>query len=58
MVNPYDVAQTAQALHEALSMSDAERVRRCALLASAATAVPPSRWFADQLEALQRVEVS
>ena len=58
MVNPYDVAQTAQALHEALSMSDAERVRRCALLAAAATAVPPSRWFADQLAALQRVEVS
>ena len=58
LVNPYDVTQTAQALHEALSMTDAERVRRCAVLAAAATAVPPSRWFADQLEALQRIGVS
>ncbi len=58
MVNPYDVVQTAQALHEALSMSDAERIRRSAALADAATAMPPTRWFGDQLRALQRVGVS
>ena len=28
LVNPYDVSATAQALHEALSMTEAERVRR------------------------------
>ncbi len=57
LVNPYDVVQTAQALHEALTMSDAERVRRSAALAAAAAAMPPTRWFADQLRALQRLRV-
>jgi trehalose 6-phosphate synthase len=57
MVNPFDVAQTAEALHEALIMTAAERTRRCALLAAAATAMPPTRWFADQLDALDQVSV-
>ena len=57
MVNPFDVSQTAQALHEALSMSAAERERRSAALAAAATAMPPSRWFGDQLDALDRLPV-
>jgi trehalose 6-phosphate synthase len=52
MVNPFDVTQTAQALLEALSMPDPERARRSAALASAAAAMPPARWFADQLAAL------
>jgi trehalose 6-phosphate synthase len=52
MVNPYDVTQTAQALHQALTMSDQERSLRCAALATAAGAWPPRRWFADQLRAL------
>jgi trehalose 6-phosphate synthase len=52
MVNPYDVTGTAQALHEALMMTDAERGRRSAALARAASAMPPARWFADQLAAL------
>jgi trehalose 6-phosphate synthase len=52
MINPFDVTGTAEALHEALSMSDEERSRRCARLAAAGTAVPPARWFADQLAAL------
>ncbi|GAA2913690.1 trehalose-6-phosphate synthase [Streptosporangium fragile] len=51
-VNPYDVSATAAALHEGLTMSEAERARRGALLAAAATALPPHRWFADQLDAL------
>ena len=28
LVNPFDITQTAEALHEALTMSDSERVRR------------------------------
>ncbi len=56
MVNPFDVSGTAAALHEALVMSDAERVRRCRLLAAAASAVPPSAWFASQLAALDEPE--
>lgn len=51
-VNPYDVSGTAQALHEALSMDRAERAARRVRLAEAATAMPPSRWFRDQLDAL------
>ena len=53
MINPFDVTGTAQALHEALSMSDEERAGRCARLAAAGGAVPPARWFADQLAALE-----
>ena len=53
MINPFDVAGTAAALHEALIMSDSERNSRCQSLAAAAGAVPPSLWFADQLAALE-----
>ncbi len=52
LVNPYDVSGTAAALHEALVMPEDERVERCARLRTAATALPPQRWFADQLAAL------
>ncbi|MDN3266260.1 trehalose-6-phosphate synthase [Streptomyces sp. MA15] len=52
-VNPYDVVQTAQALHEALSMRPEDRTERSKRLAAAATALPPARWFLDQLEALR-----
>ncbi|MFJ4749806.1 alpha,alpha-trehalose-phosphate synthase (UDP-forming) [Streptomyces albogriseolus] len=52
-VNPYDVVQTAEALHEALSMRPEDRTERCKRLAAAATALPPARWFLDQLEALR-----
>ncbi|AEW94807.1 MULTISPECIES: alpha,alpha-trehalose-phosphate synthase (UDP-forming) [Streptomycetaceae] len=51
-VNPYDVQATAEALHEALSMADDERAERSKRLAAAATALPPHRWFLDQLAAL------
>ncbi|MFD3547972.1 trehalose-6-phosphate synthase [Streptomyces sp. NPDC058655] len=51
-VNPYDVTQTAQALHQALSMPDAERAERTKRLAAAATALPPAQWFTAQLDAL------
>jgi trehalose 6-phosphate synthase len=53
LVNPYDVTATAQALHQALCMNDAERKRRGALLAQASAACAPAEWFAAQLSALE-----
>jgi trehalose 6-phosphate synthase len=55
LVNPFDISQTARALHEALAMRADERKRRGAALAAAAAAMPPSRWFGDQLAALDRL---
>ncbi|KAF3469654.1 trehalose-6-phosphate synthase [Streptomyces sp. Tu 3180] len=52
-VNPYDVVDTARALHEALSTAPEERAARSKRLAAAATALPPARWFLDQLDALR-----
>jgi trehalose 6-phosphate synthase len=54
VVNPYDVEQTAEALHEALTMPAHERAERAKRLAAAATALPPAQWFLDQLNALRR----
>jgi trehalose 6-phosphate synthase len=53
LVNPYDVSATAQALHEALSMTAEERWRRAALLAQASASCPPDQWLAAQLSALE-----
>jgi len=52
LVNPFDVTQTAQALHAALSESAGTRRERTAALAEAATALPPGAWLAAQLAAL------
>ena len=52
LVNPFDVTQTAEALHAALSESAATRRERTAALAGAATALPPAAWLAAQLAAL------
>ncbi|MET9673490.1 trehalose-6-phosphate synthase [Streptomyces sp. NPDC006482] len=52
-VNPFDVSETAEALHTALSMPASERTDRSKRLAATATALPPQRWFLDQLEALR-----
>jgi trehalose 6-phosphate synthase len=52
VVNPYDVVGTAEALHEALSLPLGERAERMKRLAAAATALPPTQWFLDQLHAL------
>ncbi|KUN37405.1 alpha,alpha-trehalose-phosphate synthase [Streptomyces longwoodensis] len=51
-VNPYDVVETARALHQALTMPAGERAERAKRLAAAATALPPAQWFLDQLNAL------
>lgn len=53
VVNPYDVVGTAAALHEALCLPAAERGERMKRLAAAATALPPTQWFLDQLRALE-----
>src|SRR6266536_3335122 len=45
LVNPFDVSQTAQALHDALSMPDAERQERWRRLRKAAVGLPPVPWF-------------
>jgi trehalose 6-phosphate synthase len=55
MVNPYDVTQTARAMHDALSMPPAERLARSSRLAERGAAMPPAAWFARQLDALDRV---
>ncbi len=52
LVNPFDISQTADALHRALAMDDQQRTRRSNALAAAAAAMPPQRWFASQLDAL------
>jgi trehalose 6-phosphate synthase len=52
MVNPFDVSATAAAMHQALTMPDAERIARCRSLIAAAGAVPPTAWFASQRDAL------
>jgi trehalose 6-phosphate synthase len=54
LVNPYDVCGTAAALHRALVMPEQERLRRGNRLRAAATALPPQKWFAEQLSALDR----
>ncbi|MGH3189539.1 MAG: alpha,alpha-trehalose-phosphate synthase (UDP-forming) [Streptosporangiaceae bacterium] len=52
IVNPYDITETAAALHQALLMPDAERQRRGAALAATAASWPPARWLGDQLASL------
>jgi trehalose 6-phosphate synthase len=52
MVNPFDVSQTAAALHEALSMPREERAARTTRMARAATALPPAAWLEAQRTAL------
>ncbi|WP_340377995.1 trehalose-6-phosphate synthase [Streptomyces sp. SS7] len=58
VVNPYDVLETARALHEALSMGPEERAERVKRLAAAATALPPAQWFLEQLTALRDLQPS
>jgi len=52
LVNPFDISETADALHQALAMTDAERQRRSAGIATTAAAFRPARWLGDQLACL------
>ncbi|MFI7297421.1 trehalose-6-phosphate synthase [Streptomyces sp. NPDC050121] len=58
VVNPYDILETARALHEGLSMKPEERAERTERLSAAATALPPAQWFLDQLTALRELQPS
>ncbi|CAN5497318.1 glycosyltransferase family 20 protein [soil metagenome] len=48
-VNPFDVQETADALHEALTMSASERERRMEGLKAIVTKRDPGEWVDDQL---------
>lgn len=48
-VNPFDIAETADAIHEALEMPEDERVRRSRGLTRAILARSPVRWLTAQL---------
>ncbi len=52
VINPYDVTATAEAIHSALLMDQAERTRRHAGLVRGSTTLPPGAWFNEQLDAL------
>ncbi len=52
VVNPFDVSQTTEALHRALTMEPTERLARTRRLAAAAVALTPQQWFLEQLDAL------
>jgi trehalose 6-phosphate synthase len=52
LVNPFDVSSTADALDAALRMPVAERRERTDRMAKIASRLPPSRWLADQVAAL------
>lgn len=52
LVNPFDTVETAEALHRALSMPAEERRERRKRLAEAAVALPPRRWFQEQIRSL------
>jgi len=52
IIDPYDVAGTADALQTALAMPAGERARRHAGLVQAATTLVPSVWLREQLDAL------
>jgi trehalose 6-phosphate synthase len=58
LVNPFDVSATAQALHEALTMPETERMARCGALAKAGGALPPTAWFQAQLDGLDQTPAS
>ena len=53
-VNPFDVEETAEALHAALSMPSAERRRRARGLRAAIESRTPKQWAEAQLRVLER----
>jgi trehalose 6-phosphate synthase len=55
LINPFDVSQTAAALHDALAMPDDERRDRARRLRKKAVALPPVPWFRAQLDALAQL---
>lgn len=56
-INPFDVSETADAMHDALTMPEHERARRARGLSRLVLANPLSRWVRGQLEDLERVRL-
>ena len=54
-INPFDLSETAEAIHEALEMPDEERTRRARGLQRSALAHTPATWLAGQLRAIDEV---
>ncbi len=54
-VNPFDLAETAEAIRDGLEMPDEERARRARGLTRTVQAHTPANWLADQLEAVDQV---
>ena len=50
LVNPFDVSQTANALHEALSEPEPQRAANAEHLRAAAVVLAPADWFQAQLD--------
>jgi len=48
-VNPFDIKETADSIHRALTMTPEERERRCSGLKGAVTARDPGDWIDEQL---------
>jgi trehalose 6-phosphate synthase len=53
-VNPFDIQETADSIHAALTMSDAERARRMKGLQECVTARDPGDWIDDQLADIRK----
>ncbi|MDH4112627.1 MAG: trehalose-6-phosphate synthase [Actinomycetota bacterium] len=54
-VNPFDLAETAEAMREGLEMPEEERARRARGMSRTVSAHTPANWLADQLEAVDQV---
>jgi trehalose 6-phosphate synthase len=54
-INPFDLSETAEAIHEALSMPEEERRRRARGLQRSALSHTPATWLASQLRAIDEV---
>jgi trehalose 6-phosphate synthase len=54
-VNPFDLAETAEAIREGLEMPDEERARRARGLSRTVQAHTPANWLADQLAVVDQV---
>lgn len=53
-INPYDITETAAALHQALGMAPGERAERATSLRARVAAHTPRQWLDDQLAAVRR----
>jgi trehalose 6-phosphate synthase len=57
-INPFDLHETADAIRDALEMSEEERTRRARGLSRTVQAHTPATWLTEQLQALDQVRRS